>query len=391
MTAPPRRVRLKPWLLAQVESQRYPGLQWVDRRQRLFCIPWHHATRHLAPQEDDGTIFKAWATETGKFTEGVDEPDPAKWKANLRCALNKSREFRLRYDGTKDAPPKPYKVYEVCEADGAAPSTPQVPSAPQHGVPNLLISPHLLPLTDLELKFQYRGRQVCVLTISNPHGCRLFHSSLEPTQEQVELFGPLSLEQVRFPAADGIPNEKQRFYTHQLLDVLDRGLILELQGQDLYAIRLCQCKVFWSGPCAARCAGPNPIEREKKTKLFSLEGFLNGLILFQKGQTTTPPPFEIFFCFGEEWPDQKPKEKKLITVQVVPVAARLLLEMFSGELSWSADSIPLQISHPDLKDRMVEQFKELYQLWQSQQRLPQPPASTEEPGPWALPPGSLPQ
>lgn len=78
-------------------------------------------------------------------------------------------------------------------------------------------------------------------------------------------------------------------------------------------------------------------------------------------------------------------------MQVVPVAARLLLEMFSGELSWSADSIPLQISHPDLKDRMVEQFKELYQLWQSQQRLPQPPAHGEEPGPWALPPGSLPQ
>ncbi|XP_009460900.1 PREDICTED: interferon regulatory factor 5 [Nipponia nippon] len=217
-------------------------------------------------------------------------------------------------------------------------------------------------VTDLEIKFQYRGRQVCVLTISNPHGCRLFHSSLEPTQEQVELFGPLTLEQVRFPATDAIPNEKQRFYTHQLLDVLDRGLILELQGQDIYAIRLCQCKVFWTGPCAARHAGPNPIEREKKTKLFSLEGFLNGLILFQKGQTTTPPPFEIFFCFGEEWPDQKPKEKKLITVQVVPVAARLLLEMFWCELSWSADSIPLQISHPDLKDKMVEQFKELHQL-----------------------------
>ncbi|XP_062435605.1 interferon regulatory factor 5 isoform X2 [Rhea pennata] len=269
---------------------------------------------------------------------------------------------------------------EAPGALGPPPACP-VPHAEQF-IPSLLVSPHMLPLTDLEIKFQYRGRQVCALTISNPHGCRLFHSSLEPTQEQVELFGPLTLEQVRFPATDAIPNEKQRFYTHQLLDALDRGLILELQGQDLFAIRLCQCKVFWTGPCASDHAGPNPIEREKKTKLFSLEGFLNGLILFQKGQTTTPPPFEIFFCFGEEWPDQKPKEKKLITVQVVPVAARLLLEMFSGELSWSADSIPLQISHPDLKDRMVEQFKELHQLWQNQQRLPpaQPPGAA-----WALP------
>lgn len=53
-------------------------------------------------------------------------------------------------------------------------------------------------------------------------------------------------------------------------------------------------------------------------------------------------------------------------VQVVPVVARILTEMFSGELNWSTDSLRLQISNPDLKDQTVEQFKELQRLMQSQ-------------------------
>nr|DBA31455.1 TPA: hypothetical protein GDO54_007302 [Pyxicephalus adspersus] len=444
MNSHPRRIRLKPWLVAQVDSGNYPGLQWEDRDHKLFRIPWRHATRHIPMQDDENTIFKAWAKETGKFQEGLDEPDPAKWKANLRCALNKSREFKLLYDGTKETPMKPFKIYQLCDLPGQnedpvpaymwpkaepvfspcanllphslAPTDPVGTSAtpgaytgvelspqglvpqpvvmphpelvpPSHleptqnaalpipvmpvpieqGIPELLISPQMLPLTDLEIKFLYRGKQVGMMTVSNPHGCRLFYSNIEPTPEQVELFGPTTLEQVRFPGTNEISNEKQKFYTNHLLDVMDRGLILTLQGQDIYAIRLCQCKVFWSGPCAPNVRGPNPIEREKRIKLFSLETFLNELIACQKGQTNVLPSYEIFFCFGEEWPDQKPKEKKLITVQVIPVAARLLSEIFSGELSWSADSIKLQISHPDLKDKMVEQFKELHQLWQSQQ------------------------
>ncbi|XP_036376382.1 LOW QUALITY PROTEIN: interferon regulatory factor 5-like [Megalops cyprinoides] len=488
MTLQPRRIRLKPWLIAQVNSRKYPGLQWLGSEQKLFRIPWRHATRHLPMLEDENTIFKAWALETGKYQEVVDEPDPAKWKANLRCALNKSREFRVKFDGTKEAPVQPFKIYEVCDqpypgdtgddedeelpnivglsidnriaevpgypvismytgdrsflnapiSDSYSPAPiPQMalpqeglPANPNGGIPmmdisrlamtlpefqgpvplpgdvgqvqfghlpempppvtvaavedslmpeaqaegggaaciyDLLSNPHMLPLTDLDIRFQYRGRVARSLTVSNPQGCRLYYGHLAPTPDQVELFGPVSLQQVLFPDALDIPNEKQRFYTSQLLDVMDRGLILEIEGQDIYALRLCQCKVFWSGPGVPEQAPPNPMEREKRIRVFSLNSFLHGLILFQKGEAMAPPPFEIYFCFGEDWPDKRPKEKKLIIVQVTPVVARILTEMFSGELSWSTDSIRLQISHPDLKDQTVEQFKELHRLLQRQQ------------------------
>ncbi|XP_045068362.1 interferon regulatory factor 5-like isoform X3 [Coregonus clupeaformis] len=433
MSVQPRRIRLKPWLLAQVNSGRYPGLQWLSPDHRLFQIPWRHATRHLLTTEEENTIFKAWALETGKYQEGLDEPDPAKWKANLRCALNKSREFKLKYDGTKETPVQPYKIYEVCDqpcngdtfdedeeempnifglsigpsnglgmgggsmhppvvtemppmvpsAASVAPVAPNPGAAPMEamsGVQNQeegqAVPPYKydllnsLPLTDLDMRFQYRGRTMGSLTVSNPQGCRLYYGHLEPTPEQVDLFGPVTLNQVLFPGSADIQNEKQRFYTEHLLDVMDRGLILEIWEQDIYAIRLCQCKVYWSGPGVDEQGPPNPMERERKYKVFSLNNFLHGLILFQKGETPTPPPFELYFCFGEDWPDQqKPKEKKLIVVQVVPVVARILTEMFSGELSWSTDSIRLQISNPDLKDQTVEQFKELQRLLQSQHGL----------------------
>ncbi|CAN0019738.1 unnamed protein product [Bubo scandiacus] len=401
MNPPPRRVRLKPWLVAQVSSQRYPGLRWLDPERRRFVIPWCHATRNPpAPPEHD-TIFKAWAQVTGRLGTGA---APARWKATLRCALHKSREFRLLLDGPPRAAPRGPSACTSCARSPAAddcdsgeeeeeeeeemsqlqkltalsiddtqpggdllppwteeeeeppfsgcapgplaPAPPPLlpeevggtqgppelpparlaeggaplgtlgpptacPLAPTgHDIPNLLISPHMLPLTDLELEFRYRGRQVSAVTISHPHGCRLFHSRLRPTRERVELFGPLALEQVPFPPPDAIPNQKQRFYTQQLLEVLDRGAPPGAAGAGSLRPSPLPVQSFLDGALRPPPGpAPTPSRGRRGRSSSASRGFSMASSCSRRGRAPPPPPSRSSSASARSGRTRSPRRK----------------------------------------------------------------------------------
>ncbi|XP_064557101.1 interferon regulatory factor 9-like, partial [Zonotrichia leucophrys gambelii] len=107
--------RLRPWLLAQLQSGRFPGLQWDDAAQTALRIPWAHGGRSGAREGSGAALCKAWAEYKGRLRPG-DPPDPAGWKTRLRCALARSPEFRQLPGRGRSDGPCPYRVYRVLPA-----------------------------------------------------------------------------------------------------------------------------------------------------------------------------------------------------------------------------------------------------------------------------------
>ncbi|KAG8567261.1 hypothetical protein GDO81_013553 [Engystomops pustulosus] len=105
-------LRLKEWLILQIDSGKYPGLRWENEEKTKFRIPWKHAAKHNYNEEEDAALFKAWAMHKGKFKEGSTKEDPSVWKTRLRCALNKSPDFQEVMENCQDFG-EPYKLYRI--------------------------------------------------------------------------------------------------------------------------------------------------------------------------------------------------------------------------------------------------------------------------------------
>ncbi|XP_053308502.1 interferon regulatory factor 3-like [Spea bombifrons] len=115
--------RIIPWLVEQIDSQKYPGLVWLNKERTQFRIPWKHGLRHDRSDEDV-RIFEAWAIASRSYDPSKDERNPAIWKRNVRSALNRKAGIRVICDNSTNAT-SPHKIYEMSsghsvEDDGTA-------------------------------------------------------------------------------------------------------------------------------------------------------------------------------------------------------------------------------------------------------------------------------
>ncbi|MEQ2188078.1 hypothetical protein GOODEAATRI_011322 [Goodea atripinnis] len=300
--------RLKQWLMEQIQSAQYSGLQWEDESRTMFRIPWKHAGKQDYNQEIDASIFKAWAVFKGKFKEG-DKAEPATWKTRLRCALNKSPDFEEVTERSQLDISEPYKVYRI------------VPEEEQK------------------------------------QGCRI------SPQQHLGHGAPYSsdsMQSVHFPRAELIEYDRQRYVTRKLLGHLERGVLVRANQEGIFIKRLCQSRVFWSGlgdGSSQYGSMPGKLQRDSVVKIFDTGRFFQALQLYQEGQIPAPDP-SVTLCFGEELNDLSSAKSKLIIVQITMVNCQHMLESLNMRRSQPYSSNP-NVEMSD--DVATEQMARIYQ------------------------------
>lgn len=142
-------------------------------------------------------------------------------------------------------------------------------------VNSLTSSPLFPPDFRLHVSLFYRESLVKKVTTSSPEGCRITSSSSSssPSSPSPEDRLYSGAETVQFPSP--YP-QSQRRGAEKLPNVLERGVLLWMTLDGLYAKRLCQSRVYWEGPLAPYTDKPNKLEKEQTCKLFDTQQFLTG-------------------------------------------------------------------------------------------------------------------
>ncbi|XP_075427851.1 interferon regulatory factor 4-like isoform X2 [Ascaphus truei] len=213
-------LRLKEWLVLQVESGLYPGLRWQNPEKTLFRIPWKHAAKQDYSEQADATLFKAWTMYKGKYRDLTGKTDPTVWKTRLRCALNKSPDFQEVLENSQLDLAEPFKVYRILsEAGGRSKGSRDTPTSPKNE--DSSIPPQdesRSPTKQLQAQIQGKRKEV---PLETTHSSSKIQGHETPHSKRgCHVTGPFLLT--------------TRHLTHKVPDVASRGLVVPSSSSDFW-------------------------------------------------------------------------------------------------------------------------------------------------------------
>uniref|UniRef100_A0A3P8SP20 Interferon regulatory factor 3 n=1 Tax=Amphiprion percula TaxID=161767 RepID=A0A3P8SP20_AMPPE len=201
--------------------------------------------------------------------------------------------------------------------------------------------------THFRILVYYRGVKVSEQTVENEAGIRLVYS---PELKGTVLDHESGLSLVSLPTPGVMLDQTQANLTQRILDKLGDGLDLGVSSHVVYGQRRGEIKAFWSFSKFDQNQQPQEVSKLHPQVLYQFRDFVRGILDFINGKDS--PACSLFFCLGEKWPDSRPWEKKLITVEVVLTSMEFLKNLAVDGGASSLQSVELQMS--------LEEMMELY-------------------------------
>ncbi|KAM9336463.1 interferon regulatory factor 3 [Symphorus nematophorus] len=288
----------------------------------------------------------------GPETEGTAGFEPPPEQQQLQspvviggCALLGQQQYPVPFEGA------------VCEA-----GLPEQPASPMEGAVGGAYDGQLAEQfihtvnkardgdnfkTQFRISVYYRGVKVSEQLVENEAGIRLVYS---PGLSRTVVDPESGLSLVSLPSPVNMLDHIQANLTQRILDKLGDGLDLGVSGHVVYGQRRGEIKAFWSFSKFDRTRQPREIPKMQPEPLYPFKEFIRGILDFIEGRDC--PPCSLFLCLGEKWPDpdNRPWEKKLITVEVVLTSMELLKNMAVGGGASSLQSVELQMSLEEMME-----------------------------------------
>ncbi|KAM6897484.1 interferon regulatory factor 3 [Xenentodon cancila] len=201
--------------------------------------------------------------------------------------------------------------------------------------------------TQFKITVYYRGEKVQETLVENEAGFRLVY---RPHLSGTVLDNETGLTLVSLPKPGVMLDQTQAKLTQRILDILGDGVDVGVSGHVVYGQRRGEIKAFWSYDKFDNSKRPQEISKLNPETLYPFRAFLQGIMDFIQGRHS--PACTLFICLGEKWPDpeNRPWEKKLITVEVVLTSMEALKSIAVGGGASSLQSVELQMSLEEMME-----------------------------------------